>query len=186
MITASAPVSRTKSATSAGRASGISACFVVADGVTAPIAEVSAATGAASVAQGRAPYFAIPALPADRPVLEQFVADLAVAPEITGELVALYAEQYPRLAIAFVARALKMQRDAALQIEAAAHRREDGGLADLAGLIYAALDILLPPLPDDPSPVVLDIDEPDFWSASDHTVEAWAQPAVTPRERSRP
>src|SRR5256885_13704799 len=118
MIASSAPVSRTKPSASPGRVSGISACFVLADGVAASTAEVTAAASTPSVAQGRAPFFAQPELPTDRLVLEQFIADLAVAPDIAGELVALYVEQYRHLAVAFVARALKMQRDAALQIEA--------------------------------------------------------------------
>jgi hypothetical protein len=186
MIAASAPVLRSKSAASPGRSLGIAACFVIADGVATAAAEVAAATGAAPVAQGRAPYFARPALPADRPVLKQFVADLAVAPEIAGELVALYVEQYPHLAIALVARALKAQRDAAVQIEAAARRREQGGLTDLASLIYVALDFVLPPLPVEAPPVILDIEELEFWSLPDHAPEGWAWPSVTPRERSRP
>jgi hypothetical protein len=171
MIASSTPVSRAKPAGSPGRSLGIAACFVLADGVATSVPEVTAASGAAPVAQGRAPYFARPELPADRPVLEQFVADLAVAPEILGELVALYVEQYRHLAIAFVARALKVQRDAAVQIEVAARRREEGGLTELAELIYTALDLVLPPLPDEPPPVILDINQLEPWRPSDYILE---------------
>src|SRR6185437_16495508 len=52
----------------------------------------------------------------DRAILMQFVADLAAASEIAGELVALYVEQYPRLAIWFAGRAVRVRPAAASEI----------------------------------------------------------------------
>jgi len=115
----------------------------------------------ASVASAPSPVV-VSAMPSgDRAVLMQFVADLAAAPEIAGELVALYVEQHPRLAIWFAARAVRVRAEAAADIEAAARWRETCGLTALAELIRAALAIACPP---EPQPglaapaVILDLD----------------------------
>ncbi len=129
--------------------------------VTAAAGEIEpivAAQSPATVARGPAPHFAAGASVNDRPILARFAADLAVAPDIAGELVALYAEQYPRLAVAFVIRAVSARADAAVQIETAARRREVAGLRDLAFLLYDALDCVLPSLDEPPPPILLDLD----------------------------
>ncbi len=115
----------------------------------------------ATVANAPSPVVVTAVPSADRAVLMQFVADLAAAPEIAGELVALYVEQYPRLAIWFAGRAVRVRADAADEIEAAARWRETCGLGGLAELIRAALAIACPP---EPQPelaapaVILDLD----------------------------
>jgi hypothetical protein len=154
--TSSASASRTRR-----RASGVAAGFATADGVVSPAEHVVAAAHGAAVAQGRAPFFSSAALRRERAAVEQFLADLAAAPDIVGELVALYVEQYPRLALWFVARALKVREDAALRIAAAARWREVCGAEALAEMIFVALDYALPPEPEPARgpPLILDIDE---------------------------
>jgi hypothetical protein len=124
----------------------------------------------ATVATAPSPVVVSAVPSADRAVLMQFTADLAAAPEIAGELVALYVEQYPRLAIWFAGRAVRFRAQAAAEIEAAARWRETCGLAALAELIRAALAIACPrdPEGDVPTPaVILDLDiapdEVDDW-----------------------
>jgi hypothetical protein len=114
----------------------------------------------ASVASPPSPV-AVSAVPSgDRAILMQFIADLAAAPDVTGELVALYIEQHPRLAVWFAARAVRFRADAAGEIEAAARWREVCGAVPLAELIRAALAIACPPEPQpDAAPaVILDLD----------------------------
>jgi len=122
---------------------------------------IEAASPAAAVAQAPASVVLGAAHPGDRAVLAQFLADLAAAPAIVGELVALYIEQHPRLAIWFVARAAAARADALDQIEAAARWREVCGAGPLAELIRAATAIACPPPPEpEPAsaPVILDLD----------------------------
>jgi hypothetical protein len=139
---------------------GVSADFVLLEGAAALIEPIAPARSPAELARGAAPVFAAQSSAGDLPILEQFTADLAAAPEIVGELVALYAEQHPRLTMAFAARAVKRSASGADEIEAAARRREVGGLVELAQLIYAALDCVLPrsEAPEAPPPVVVDIE----------------------------
>lgn len=121
------------------------------------------------IASAPAPVLVTAVPSADRAILMQFVADLTAAPEIAGELVALYVEQYPRLAIWFAARAVRFRADAAAEIEAAARWRETCGLQALAELIRAALGMACPPEPQPISaPAVIldldiDLDELDDW-----------------------
>ena len=117
---------------------------------------------APSPAIARAPAPVVVSAPplADRAILMQFVADLAAAPDIAGELVALYVEQYPRLAIWFAARAVRFRKEAAAEIEAAARWRESCGLEALAELIRSALAIACPSAPHDAAApaVIVDLD----------------------------
>lgn len=125
---------------------------------------VEAAAPSATVAGGPPPVFVCAPESTDRAVLAQFLADLVMAPEIVGELVALYVEQHPRLAIWFAARAARARPDAAEKIEAAARWRDVCGAQPLADLIRAALAIACPPLepPPRPPPVILDIEDCDL------------------------
>lgn len=114
----------------------------------------------ATVASEPVPLAVSTAEPGDRAVLIQFVTDLAAAPDIVGDLVALYVEQHPRLAIWFAARAARSCADAIEKIEAAARWREVCGAVALAELIRAALTIACPPVEPEPAapPVILDLD----------------------------
>ncbi|HEX9465057.1 MAG TPA: hypothetical protein VGB82_20850 [Alphaproteobacteria bacterium] len=145
---------------SRARATATGLPFNAVDGLATAAERVQAAAPPARVAKGPAPVFSGVDLPQDRGVVEQFCADLAAAPEIVGELVALYVEQYPRLALRFVALAVKVRLDAAMQIEAAARWREVCGAVLVAELMRAALDFALPPVDPEPLPaaVVLDLD----------------------------
>jgi hypothetical protein len=121
------------------------------------------------IARAPAPVIVSAVPPGDRAILMQFVADLAAAPEIAGELVALYVEQYPRLAIWFAGRAVRFRADAAQEIEAAARWRETCGLEALADLIRSGLAIACPRTePDMAAPAVIldldiDLEEFDDW-----------------------
>ncbi len=86
-----------------------------------------------------------PVFPADRQILKDFASDIATAPEIVGELTALYVEQHPRLAIRFVARAAAFRPWAVEDIERAATRRQGYGLHRLAALMLSALDLVTAP-----------------------------------------
>ena len=73
---------------------------------------------------------------------------------------ALYAEQYPALALRFVTRAVRCLPDAASAILAAARRREAVyGLEGVALVLQAAVALAAPPpeMPELP-PVILDLD----------------------------
>lgn len=134
--------------------------LVAAESFSAILDRIEPAVPSTPVARGPVPVFLTAAAPGDRVVLAQFLADLAAAPAIAGELVALYVEQHPRLAIWFAARAVAARADAADQIEAAARWREVCGATALAELIRAALAIACPPAAPDPAPppVILDLD----------------------------
>jgi len=140
--------------------------LVASEAFASILERIEEAPPPASVA-GAPPPVAVSAAPSgDRAILMQFVADLAAAPDIAGELVALYVEQHPRLAIWFAARAVRFRADAVGEIEAAARWREVCGLAALAELIRSALAIACPPAPQpDPAPaVILDLDlDIDDW-----------------------
>jgi hypothetical protein len=133
---------------------------VVSEGFASVLERIEAAAPPAAVSSGPAPVVVSATPPGDRAVLAQFVADLAAAPVIVGELVALYVEQHPRLAIWFAARAARARADAPEQIEAAARWREVCGAAALAELIRAALAIACPSAEPEPAPppVILDLD----------------------------
>ena len=133
---------------------------IASESFASVLERIEEATPPATIASEPAPLTVSTAEPGDRAVLAQFVADLAVAPDIVGDLVALYVEQYPRLAIWFAARAARSRVDAIEKIEAAARWREVCGAMALAELIRAALAIACPP--DEPAPaappVILDVD----------------------------
>jgi hypothetical protein len=132
---------------------------IVPESFSGVLERIEAATPSAAVARGPAPVFVRAEPPGDRAVLAQFLSDLAAASDIVGELVALYTEQYPRLAIWFTARAARARADAAEKIEAAARWREVCGATALAELIRAALAIACPPPEPEPRepPVILDV-----------------------------
>lgn len=170
MILRAGAVSSARSSPLPRRVTGVAAGFAVAEGMASAVERVAAAPQLSDIAQGPAPLFFSAASPQEREVLQQFLADLAVAPEIAGELVALYVEQHPRFAFWFVARALSLRADSAAQIEAAARWREVCGATALAELIRAALGLAAPPA--EPvfitPPVIVDIaylgtDAPDDW-----------------------
>ncbi len=160
IIQPSRSVSAAVPARSAPRAARAAVRFTLIDGIACTAEEVSATSAAPEIAEGYTPLIADDAPTVERAVLERFLGDLATAPEIVGELVALYVEQYPRLAIWFAARALRACADAQAQIEAAAERRAAHGLTALADLIAGGLALALPPREPDPPPappVILDI-----------------------------
>ena len=139
--------------------------LIVPESFASMLDRVEEASPSAAVAQAPAPLVLSAARPDDRAVLAQFLADLAAAPAIVGELVALYVEQHPRFAIWFVARATAACPDALGQIEAAARWREVCGAAALADLIRAATAIACPPAepePAPPPPVIVDLDAFDL------------------------
>jgi hypothetical protein len=112
------------------------------------------------VAEQMRPIRLLPAVSFERPILEGFLRDLAVAPELAGELVALYAEQHPALVLRFVSRAVSRVPDGAAAILAAARRREAAhGLEGVALVLQAAV-ALAAPIPEAPAlpPVILDFD----------------------------
>lgn len=137
----------------------VGARVIVPESFSGVLERIEAAASSAAVAHGPAAPFVRAEPPGDRALLAQFLADLAAAPDIVGELVALYTEQYPRLAIWFAARAARSRADAAEKIEAAARWREVCGATTLAELIRAALAIACPPPEPEPRepPVILDI-----------------------------
>jgi hypothetical protein len=137
--------------------------LLVPESFASSLDAIEAAAPSAAVAQAPASVVMSAAHPGDRAVFEQFLADLAAAPAIVGELVALYIEQHPRLAIWFAARAAAARDDALEQIEAAARWREVCGAAPLAELIRAATAIACPPADPEPAPppVILDLDALD-------------------------
>jgi hypothetical protein len=114
-----------------------------------------------------------PVFPEDRPILDSFAADISAAPEIIGELTALYIEQHCHLAIRFVSHALALRPDAAEDILAAARRREVYGIRWLAGLIVAAVALATAPDAAEAAPKLLDpmLDIIDFTDPLDDTVE---------------
>lgn len=145
----------------------VAAPFRVAGGL--PCAAVAGvASGDAAVREVRAsslvvpetrPIIVSPVASAERTILQRFLADLAVAPDLTGELVALYVEQHPPLALRFVAAALRLDTTAAVAIKVAAERRAAHGLGTLALVLLGALALAAPPAMDaDPPPVIVDID----------------------------
>lgn len=163
MIISTQSVSAVSSRTSQQRRRG--ARLIVPEGFASVLERIEEAAPSAAVAQAPAPLFVGSAHPDDRAVFAQFLADLAAAPEIVGELVALYIEQHPRLAIWFVARATAACPDALPQIDAAARWREVCGAAALAELIRAATAIACPPPAPEPAapPVILDLDQDFDW-----------------------
>lgn len=139
------------------RVGGGFACGAVAGIATGPGA--IAATVAPPLVASQAHAIVVrPSVAPEQPLLDRFVDDMLAAPQIVGELVALYVEQHPLLALRFVALALRRHGDAALWIEDAAERRSRYGFDALATVLRAAL-ALADPLPEEPeSPsVILDI-----------------------------
>ena len=134
--------------------------LVASEAFASILERIEEAPAPATVASAPPPVVVTAVPSADRAILTQFVADLAAAPDIVGELVALYVEQHPRLAIWFAARAVRARDDAAEKIETAARWREVCGALALADLIRAALAIASPPIEPDPAepPVILDLD----------------------------
>jgi len=131
-----------------------------AAGIAMGPAAVTAADGPPPVFDHARPILIRGALSFERPILDEFLRDIAAAPEIAGELVALYAEQYPALALRFVTRAVRCLPDAASAILAAARRREAVyGLEGVALVLQAAVALAAPPpeMPELP-PVILDLD----------------------------
>jgi len=129
-------------------------------GMTAGPIPVMAIAGLPLVAEHARPILLRPAVSFERTILEGFVRDLAVAPELAGELVALYAEQHPSLVLRFVSRAVSRVPDVASAILLAARRREAAhGLEGVALVLQAAV-ALAAPLPEAPAlpPVILDFD----------------------------
>lgn len=121
---------------------------------------VMAVVGPPLVAEHVRPILLRPAVSFERPILEGFLRDLAVAPELAGELVALYAEQHPALVLRFVSRAVSRVPDVASSILLAAKRREAAhGLEGVALVLQAAV-ALAAPVPEFPAlpPVILDFD----------------------------
>lgn len=121
---------------------------------------VMAVAGPPLVAEHIRPILLRPAVSFERPILEGFLRDLAVAPELAGELVALYAEQHPALVLRFVSRAVSRVPDVATAILLAAKRRETAhGLEGVALVLQAAV-ALAAPIPEAPAlpPVILDFD----------------------------
>jgi hypothetical protein len=141
--------------------------LVAAESFASILDRIEEAAPPASVANAPRPVV-VSGLPSgDRAILMQFTADLTAAPDIAGELVALYVEQYPRLAIWFAARAVRFRADVAGEIEAAARRREVYGLEALAELIRAALAMACPPTEPGAAPAVIldlaiDLDDWDW------------------------
>ena len=130
------------------------------------VEEVTAAPPSAGVADGLAAAIARGRPPQDRSLLRAFLSDLATAPELVGELVALYIEQHPRLALRFVKLALMLRPGAAAEIEAAAHWRAVSGAAQLADVIRGAVLLASPPEPEPPAPaVILDLQDDDLRAA---------------------
>jgi hypothetical protein len=138
-------------------------CAAVAGVATAASAVREAPTAALVVPEAR-PIIVSPVASAERTILERFLADLAVAPDLAGELVALYVEEHPLLTLRFVTAALEFDRMAALAIAAAAARREAHGLRTLALVLLGALALTAPPAPElDTPPVILDIADESDW-----------------------
>lgn len=126
----------------------------------ASLLPVMAVVGPPLVAEHVRPILLRPAVSFERPILEGFLRDLAVAPELAGELVALYAEQHPALVLRFVSRAVSRVPDVASSILLAAKRREAAhGLEGVALVLQAAV-ALAAPVPEFPAlpPVILDFD----------------------------
>lgn len=129
-------------------------------GMTAGPIPVMAIAGPPLVAEQARPILLRPAVSFERPILDGFLRDLAVAPELAGELVALYAEQHPALVLRFVSRAVSRVPDVASAILLAAKRREAAqGLEGVALVLQAAV-ALAAPIPEAPAlpPVILDFD----------------------------
>jgi len=124
--------------------------------------QVTAAPPSGSVADGVAAAIGRGRPPQDRSVLRSFLDDLAAAPEIVGELVALYVEQHPRLALRFVKLALMLRPGALDQIEAGARWREVCGAAQLADVIRGAVLLAAPPEPEPSPAVILDLRDDDL------------------------
>ncbi len=127
---------------------------------TAGTTPVMAIVGPSLVAERVRPILLRPALSLERPILDGFLRDLAVAPELAGELVALYTEQHPTLVLRFVSRAVSRVPDVASEILVAAKRREAAhGLEGVALVLQAAV-ALAAPVPEFPAlpPVILDFD----------------------------
>ncbi len=128
--------------------------------------EVTAAPACAAVADGLAAAVGRGRPPQDQGVLRSFLDDLGAAPEIVGELVALYIEQHPRLALRFVRLALMLRPGAASQIEAAARWREVCGARQLADVIRGAVLLASPPPEPSPEPaVIVDFRDDDLRAA---------------------
>lgn len=132
-------------------------CAAVA-GVTSAASAVREAASAALVMPEVRPIVVSSVISIEHPILQRFMADLAAAPELAGELVALYVEQYPQMTLRFVAVALRADPAASEAIAAAARRRESHGLRGMALVLLAALALAAPSEPTlDTPPVILDI-----------------------------
>lgn len=150
--------SRTATATRAAQS-------VTPGSFAALVEEVTAAPPSATVADGLAAAISRGRPPRDRSLLRSFLGDLAAAPEIAGELVALYIEQHPRLALRFVKLALMLRPGAAAEIEAAARWREVCGATQLADVIRGAALLATPPEPEPSPAVILDLRDDDLRAA---------------------
>lgn len=142
-----------------GRLDGGLACGTVAGVAGTPMA-VMAPAGPPLVLEHARPILIRRALSFERPILDDFVRDIVAAPEIAGELVALYAEQHPALALRFVTRAVSRVPDVASAILYAAKRRQSAcGLEAVAQVLEAAVALAAPPA-EEPTlpPVILDLD----------------------------
>lgn len=132
-------------------------CAAVA-GVTSAASAVREAPSASVVVPEARPIIVSPVASAERSVLARFHADLQAAPELAGELVALYVEQHPQLTLRFVAVAVQVDPAAAAAIAQAARCREAYGLRGLALVLLAALALVAPIEPElDTPPVIVDI-----------------------------
>jgi len=133
------------------------ACGAAA-GIAAGPGAVTAAVAPPLVASETHAIIVRPSVIPEQPVLDRFVGDLAAAPQIVGELVALYVEQYPPLALRFVSLAVRRYPEAPAAIAEAADRRAAFGFAALATVLHAAV-ALAAPAPDEPETpsVILDI-----------------------------
>lgn len=142
------------------RPSGPGFCIRGAVSAIAGSLPVMAVVSPPLVAEQARPILLRPAVSFERPIIEGFLRDLAVAPELAGELVALYAEQHPALVLRFVSRAVSRVPDVASAILVAAKRREAAhGLEGVALVLQAAV-ALAASLPEAPAlpPVILDFD----------------------------
>jgi hypothetical protein len=162
-MTASGRRELVRSHNSVFRVDGGLPCAAVA-GIATAASAVRAAPKAVLVVPEARPIIVSPVASAERTILRRFLADLAAAPDLVGELVALYVEEHPPLALRFVSAALRLDPLAASAIAAAAARREAHGLQTLALVLQGALALAAPPAPElDTPPVILDIAAASDW-----------------------
>lgn len=115
-----------------------------AAGVASPFTAVDEVPDGAGVATESRPIIVSSVASAERSILERFLEELAIAPELAGELVALYVEQHPLLTLRFVTTALEADPQAAPRIRDAAALRAAAGLRGLALVMQAALALAAP------------------------------------------